>query len=207
MRPHVIWNTAMSLDGVIGIQSERLRFSNDEDKKRTHELRASVDAVMVGINTVIADNPSLTVKYAEGENPIRVVVDSKARIPLNSKVLDESAKTIVAVTKKAPIERIEKLKKKGADVIVAGNETVNLKLLLQELYKIGVKRVLHEGGGTLNSSMLSEKLIDEAYITIAPILVGEGVNLVTSRFERYGKLRLLGIRQLGNQAVLHYEIV
>jgi 2,5-diamino-6-(ribosylamino)-4(3H)-pyrimidinone 5'-phosphate reductase len=215
MKPHVILNAAMSLNGKIGRRNGRVRFSNDLDKRRVHELRSKVDAIMVGINTILVDNPKLTAHHIkEGKNPIRVIVDSKARTPLDANILNHDAKTIIAVSKEASSSvRIENLEKKGVEIIQTETETesedeedekVNLVELMEKLYKKGIKTLLLEGGGTLNKSMISLKLVDEIYIMVAPMFLGDGVNLIDGALEDEVKLKLEGIMELEDQVVLHY---
>lgn len=208
MKPHIILNAAMSLEGKIGRKGEKVRFSNDLDKKRVHELRSNVDAIMVGINTILVDNPKLTAHHAEGggKNPIRVVLDSKARTPLDANVLDGNAETLIAISKKASSVRIENLKKKGAEIIqTEGENEVDLVELMEKLRERRMKTLLLEGGGTLNKSMISLGLIDEIYITISSMLLGRGINLINGPLEDEVKLKLEGIMQLDDQIVLHYS--
>ncbi len=182
MRPYVFVNVAASLDGKISDESRRqLRISCDEDMKIVDELRASADAVMVGIGTVLADDPRLTVKSQElrkrrvsegkDENPVRVVVDSRCRVPLKARVLNGEARTIIAVSEQADGERVERVAE-YAEVIVSGKDRVDLKTLLMELKKREINRVMVEGGGTLISSLLAEGLVDEMRIYYAPMLIG-----------------------------------
>ncbi len=182
MRPFVFVNIAASLDGKISDEKRRqVRISCSEDLVRVDKLRASCDAIMVGIGTVIADDPRLTVKdknlrekrVKEGKppNPFRVIVDSKCRIPLGSKVLNREAKTVIAVSRKAEKSRIEEVSK-HAEVVVCGEDRVDLIELLNKLYEIGVRRLMVEGGGTLVSSLISLNLVDEMYVYYAPIFIG-----------------------------------
>lgn len=180
--PYVIVNMAASLDGKISDESRRqIKISCDEDLERVDKLRAECDAVMVGIGTVLADDPSLTVKNeslrrkrileGKSENPTRIVVDSKCRVPLNARILDERAKTIVAVSKAADEKKMEEIRKR-AEVVVFGEEKVDLVSLINYLAKINVKKLLVEGGGTLVNSLLRFGLVDEMNIYYAPIVIG-----------------------------------
>ena len=213
MRPQVILNAAMSVDGKIASKSGDSKLSCEEDWIRVHELRKSVDAIMVGINTVMEDNPSLTVhKIPCNKNPVRVVVDSKARIPADARVLNKDAPTIIAVSEKAPQEKIKVLEKE-AEVIICGKNRVDLKKLLEELYNLGVKKLLLEGGGTLNWSMLRNRLVDEIRIAVAPVIVGgsKAITLVEGEgFElvRNGvKLKLTKYYKVGEDLVLEYKVI
>lgn len=210
MKKHIriILNAAMSLDGKIGKPGERIRLSNDLDKKRVHEMRSDVDAIMVGINTILNDNPKLTAHYSEKKkNPIRIVVDSDARTPLNANVMNISeARTIIAVSQKASDVRLRDLQKNGAEVIKAGISEVDLNLLIDKLKRQGIKTILLEGGGILNHAMLSLGLVDEIYITIAPRILGSGINLINGSLEKEILLKLEGIIQLNDQVVFHYIV-
>jgi 2,5-diamino-6-(ribosylamino)-4(3H)-pyrimidinone 5'-phosphate reductase len=174
----------MTVDGKIATASGDSRISSKQDLVRVHRLRASVDAIVVGISTILADDPRLTVRLVRGKNPIRVIVDSKGRIPLDSQVLQTASKvkTIVAVTDQAPADKIQKIEDMGAQVLVisAGKEGqsaavprgVNLKELFLMLKKLGLEKVLVEGGGELNWSLLHLGLVDELVVTIAPKIAG-----------------------------------
>lgn len=204
-KPYIILNSAVSLDGRIAGINKRIRFSNQLDKERVHKLRTGVDAVMVGINTILVDDPHLTVKYASGKNPVRIVVDSSARIPINARVLNDRARTIIAVSGKAEKNKI-KILREYAEIVVSGDENnkVNLKQLLENLQERGIKKILLEGGGTLNRSMLEAGLVDEIFVTIAPVLVGEGVNLVVGNLNKKINLKFGNLFVLEDRIVLHY---
>jgi len=207
-KPYILLNSAMSLDGRIGCINERIRFSNQLDKERVHKLRTEVDAVMIGVNTVLVDDPHLTVKYAEGKNPVRIVVDSSARTPPGARILNEKAKTIIAVSDAAGKNNIEILRKYAEVVIVENdrNNRINLKKLLAILYEKGIKKILLEGGGTLNRSMLEEGLVDEIFIAVAPVIVGGGVNLVEGNLVEKINLKFKDLLMLEDRIVLHYTI-
>ena len=176
--PFVTMKFASSLDGKIATTiGESQWISCEESRKFTHHLRDLNDAILVGFGTILADNPSLTTRLVEGKNPVRVIVDSNARTPLDSKVvMDKSAQTIIAVSKKAPPEKIADLENRGVEVIVAGDkERVDLKILMKKLAKREITSVLVEGGGTIHFSMLSAGLVDKIYAFIAPKIIG-GLN-------------------------------
>ncbi len=211
-RPYVILNAAMTLDGKIATVAGDSRISCEADLDRVHRLRASVDAVMVGLGTVLADNPSLTVRRVRGRNPMRVVVDGGARMPLDARVLGGSARTIVAVSKRAKRQKLEKLRAVGADIIVTGAEQVNLRKLLGELRLRGVRKLLLEGGSTLNWGMFERWLVDEVRVYVAPRIVGgaRAKPLVGGKgFARVGKsvkLRLSGAGRVGGNLLLIYRV-
>ncbi len=213
-RPKVILNAGMTLDGKIASRSGDSEISCGEDLERVHQLRKEVDAVMVGANTALIDDPRLTVHKvsSKGGHPLRVVVDSRARIPLSARVFSGEAKTIIAVSKKADPIKLGEIRRK-AEVVVCGEELVDLRCLMEELSKRGVKTLLLEGGGTLNWSMLREELVDEVRVAIAPRLVGgreavtliegEGFDLIKEGVE----LRLKKQYPIGKDLILEYEVV
>jgi 2,5-diamino-6-(ribosylamino)-4(3H)-pyrimidinone 5'-phosphate reductase len=169
-------NAAMTVDGKIATTHGDSTISSKQDKKRVHKLRSSVDAIIVGITTVLVDNPRLTVRFVKNKekDPARIIVDSTGRIPFESKILQTASKikTIVAVTKRAPYDKIYKIKDAGAMVITAGTETVDLVELFSILKKMGFKKILVEGGGELNWSLLQLGIVDQLIVTIAPRIVG-----------------------------------
>ncbi|ORU01187.1 Diaminohydroxyphosphoribosylaminopyrimidine deaminase [Anaerovibrio sp. JC8] len=174
--PFVALKTAMSLDGKIATSTGQSQWiTNEASRRRTHELRDCYDGIMVGINTAIKDNPSLTTRLPDrvGRNPIRIVVDSRARLPLDSHlVTDGKAKTIVAVSGAADAGAVQDLRDAGVQVISAGSERVDLPQLLKKLAEMEISSILVEGGGQLNFSMLKAGLVDKVYAFIAPKLIG-----------------------------------
>jgi len=171
-------NAAMTVDGKIATSLGDSAISSKEDLLRVHELRASVDGIVVGISTVLADDPRLTVRLAAKQDkrkyPVRIIIDSTGKIPLDSRILRTASKirTIVAVTELAHTDTISKIKKMGAMVIVSGRQRVNLKKVLSIAKKMGIKRILVEGGGEINWSLFSLGLVNELIVTIAPKIVG-----------------------------------
>ncbi|MFH1125980.1 MAG: dihydrofolate reductase family protein, partial [Candidatus Altiarchaeota archaeon] len=147
--------------------------------------------------------PHLTVRHVKGRNPVRIVVDSRGRTPLNSRVLDSNARTIIAVSKKASPARIKKLKE-TAEVIVSGKTKVNLVRLMKAIRSIGIKTILLEGGGRLNKSMIEQNLIDEIYLTLTPILLGDGIRWINGKIKKYVALKYAGCTSFGDQLVVHY---
>ena len=178
--PFVTAKFACSLDGKIStVTDESQWISCEESRNFVHHLRDINDGIMVGIGTVLADNPSLTTRIDNGKNPVRIVVDSMARTPLDSKFLnDGAAKNIIAVTSNAPAEKISALQNLGAEIIIAGENQVDLKILMQELASREITSVLLEGGGTLNFSMFRAGLIDKVFAFVAPKIIG-GKNSLT----------------------------
>ena len=182
-RPFTFINSAMSADGKISTRERKqVRISGDLDFDRMDELRASSDAVMVGIGTVLADDPSLTVKSesrraarkADGreENPVRVVVDSKARTPIDADIFKKGEGTrVLAVSRSAPRERVKFLDDMAV-VVVAGENKVDLPELVVRLKEMGIDRLMIEGGAGLNWGMLSCGLVDEIYSFVGNLIIG-----------------------------------
>ncbi|HEX6378544.1 MAG TPA: dihydrofolate reductase family protein, partial [Nitrososphaeraceae archaeon] len=171
---YVILNAAMSIDGKISTRGNDSSFSSRKDWIRVHKLRSSVDGIVVGISTVLEDNPMLSVRhYSKGtKDPVRIIVDSNARIPLNSRIIRSSKniQTIVATTPNASTRKIKELKKAGVQVLVSGKRKVNIKNLFQQLENLGLKRILVEGGGEINWSVLKIGLANELIVTISPVV-------------------------------------
>jgi len=214
-KPYVILNSAMTLDGKMATKTGSSEISGKEDLLRVHELRREVDAIMVGINTIITDDPKLTVhkiRADKKDNPIRVVVDSRARTPLFSRILNSDASTIIAVTEEASPERVEKLNK-VAEVLVCGKNRVDLDLLLEKLASLGVNTLMLEGGSTLNYSMLIGGLVSEMRVCIAPMIAGgkDAKTLADGNGVDYMKdavkLKLKKNYQLGEDLIVEYLVI
>ena len=212
-------NAAMTVDGKIATSLGDSAISSKEDLLRVHELRASVDGIVVGISTVLADDPRLTVRLAakqvKRKYPVRIIIDSTGKIPLDSRILRTASKirTIVAVTELAHTDTISEIKKMGAMVIVSGRQRVNLKKVLSIVKKMGIKRILVEGGGEINWSLFSLGLVNELIVTIAPKIVGG--RQATTLVEGGGypsvsngiKLQLKKVQMQNNgELVLYYKL-
>jgi len=174
-RPHIIINCAMSADGKIALPNRKqLRISCDEDIKRMYNLRNGSDAVLVGIETVLSDDPKLTVKEKYVKNtkqPLRVVLDSKCRTPKDALVVNNTTKTLIITVKgnekQYNEEHIDVIGCKSND-----GDYIDLKEMLNLLYEKGVKRLLVEGGGTVIWNFLKHRLVDELSIYIGPCIIG-----------------------------------
>ena len=215
----VIVNSAMTVDGKIATRQGDSAISSKDDLIRVHKLRDSVDGIIVGISTVLADNPRLTIrlgrKQPKEKHLTRIIIDSMGRIPLDSQILRTASKikTIVAVTKLAHMNVRRKIKKTGAIVIVAGKDTVDLKRVLWTIQKMGIKKILVEGGGEINWSLFSLGIVNELIVTIAPKIVGgrQATTLVEgegySKISQGLKLQLKKVRmQNSGELVLHYKL-
>ena len=213
-RPHVIVNCAMSADGKIASPAwKQLRISSDEDIKRMYQLRNECDAVLVGVETILSDDPKLTVKETyvpHPKQPLRVVLDSKRRTPANAFVLNDTAKTVI-ITEKGKDKPY-----KGSHIEVIGCPTVaqgfiDLDCALTLLYQKGIRKLLVEGGGTIIWSFLRHKVVDDLFIYIGPCIIGgtdtptvaEGEGI--QREEEKIPLKIVEIQRLGPGVLIHYQ--
>ena len=214
-RPHVILSAAISIDGKIATRLGDSKLSSKKDKIRLHKLRSKVDAILVGKNTIHRDDPLLTVRYVKGKNPTRIILDSQGTISVNSKILQTCNKvpTIIAVSKRISKVNLQKLKRFPVEIIMTGENSVNIKSLMNNLSKRKINTVLVEGGGTINWQFIQNNLFDEILITITPFIIG-GIDAITfvqgrgfDKIIKSPRLRLNTIKRLENYLVLHYTKV
>jgi len=178
-RPFVIMKAAMTLDGKIATANGQSKWiSGEEARRQVHRLRSQVDAVMVGIGTVLQDDPQLTARLVDrhARQPLRVILDSRLRIPLRARVLSQArqAGVLIATTRHAPPSRIAALKQRGAEVLIlpAEHGNVSLKACLTTLGRQGITSLLLEGGSEVNASALRSGLLDRLQLYVAPALLG-----------------------------------
>ena len=173
-RPYVILSAAMTLDGKIAKGRTKIKLSSKNDKIRVHKLRAKVDGILIGKNTLDTDNPMLNVRYVTGKNPVRILLDSRGTIKSSSKIIQSCSKisTIIATTQLISKKNLSRLEKFPLEIIKCGKSSVDVVKLLKILQKKGMKKILLEGGGTLNWSFLKRGLVDELIITITPYILG-----------------------------------
>ena len=213
-RPYVILSAAITLDGKLGVKNKRTKLSSKNDKIRVHKLRSRVDAIIIGNNTVRLDNPLLTVRHAQGKNPVRIILDSSGTIKSNSKIIQTCNKipTIIAVSELISEKNLQRLRKFSLEIIVCGKNNVDISKLLGILLKNGIKKILLEGGGTVNWSFIKRNLIDEAIITLTPYILGgkDSVSLVEGigfkNLDVSTKLKLKKIQKNKNELVLFYKL-
>ncbi len=223
-RPYVILNVAMTADGKTDTVARRgAAISSPLDRQRVDRLRASCDAVLVGGRTLAGDDPRLTVKSAElraerlrrgqSENPVKVGVVSKAKLSPGSRFLTAGpAQKIIFTTIQTDPAQVGWLFDQGVQVFIMGEQRVDLKGALQCLKERGIRRLLVEGGGTLNEELLKQGLVDEISVYIAPLIFGgadaptfaDGVGL-----ERQDAISLeqTGIEHLADGGIVVYYAV
>ena len=175
-RPYVLLKTAMTLDGKIQtVTGQSQWITGEQARARVHAWRDIYDAIVVGISTVLADDPSLTTRLpaGEGRNPARIILDSRARTPLAAKVVtDSAATTIIVVSEAAAEERVRALEQAGCEVVVCGKTQVDIGALLTWLAGRDIVSLFVEGGATVNASFLEGGYVDAVAAFIAPKLVG-----------------------------------
>ena len=209
---NIILSAAISIDGKISTRSNDSKLSSQDDSIRLHKLRSKVDAILIGKNTLLQDDPLLTVRHTKGKNPTRIILDSKGTISKNSKIIKTSEKipTIIAVSKKISNVNLSKLKKLPVEIIISGENSVNLKLLMKKLSTKKIETILVEGGGTVNWEFIKNNIFDELIITLSPYLIGgnDATSLVEgkgfSKIVNSPNLKLKSVKRLKNHLVINY---
>jgi diaminohydroxyphosphoribosylaminopyrimidine deaminase/5-amino-6-(5-phosphoribosylamino)uracil reductase len=212
--PLVLLKAALSLDGKLGTRTGDSQWITGEGaRRRVHELRNAVDAVMVGIGTVLRDDPMLTTRLAdqEGRDPLRVIVDSQGRLPHGARLLRSGFRPpLVAVSSQISPARVRQLQEEGAEVtiVLQGNGGISLPDLIRELGRRGITSVMIEGGGKVATSALQEGLVDKLILMLAPILIGgekaptllqgDGVEKLAEAF----RVKHLTVERIGDDVVL-----
>lgn len=177
-QPFVLLKLAQTLDGRIATRNGHSKWITGEAaRKRVHLMRSRADAVLVGIDTVLADDPRLTVRHVDGRQPRRIVLDSRARTPLDARILNGEAPATVCVTAAAPSDRVEELKGTGAEVLelAGGDGAVPLEPLKSALGKAGIVTLMVEGGSRVAASFLRERAVDRIACFVAPRILGAGI--------------------------------
>jgi 3,4-dihydroxy 2-butanone 4-phosphate synthase/GTP cyclohydrolase II len=199
-RPYVVIKYAQSLDGRIATSTGDSRWiSGGTERTLSHSMRAHCDAIMVGIGTVINDDPQLTVRLVPGSSPTRVIVDSTLRIPDDARVLEDQGTTIIATTKRSPSLRRRRLAANGSEVVVLPERGggVDLAATLKYLRTRGVESLLVEGGAKVITSLLGCALADRLVVSVAPRILGSGTEAVGE----------LGVLEVSSGLMLHGQTV
>lgn len=204
MRPFVTVNCAMTADGKIAsVLRKQMRISSPEDLARVKEMRKNSDAILVGIGTVLSDDPHLTVKgLTPEENPLRIVIDGRGRLPETSRVLDDLAETLIVTC--------EDCTKTwgGAEVLRAGKDRVDLSDLMKNLYERGIRTLMVEGGGEVIASFFENKLVDKYCVFIGSMIIGGRTAPTPADGDGFTQpldLKLTDYKILGNGLLLTYE--
>jgi 2,5-diamino-6-(ribosylamino)-4(3H)-pyrimidinone 5'-phosphate reductase len=217
----VVVNAATSVDGKLSTRErEQIAISGPEDFDRVDRLRADCDAVMVGVGTVVADDPSLTVKdpdlrdqrreRGDPPNPARVVADSRIRTPTDAAVLDDAADTYLLVSEAAPTDFVDDMEAAGATVVVAGQDRVDLAVAFARLAAERFDRLMVEGGGELIFSLFEEGLVDELSVFVGSLVIGgrEAPTLADGDgfVEEFPELDLRSVERVDDGALLSYDV-
>jgi 2,5-diamino-6-(ribosylamino)-4(3H)-pyrimidinone 5'-phosphate reductase len=211
-KPYVVINCAMSADGKIASPSgKQMRISCDEDIKRMYELRNKCDAILVGINTVLTDNPKLTVKEKYVKNPkqpIRLVLDTNCKTPVDSLVVNDVAKTYIITGKQC-----DKNYGDNVEVIVCDTDKdglINLEKLMGILYNRDIKKLMVEGGGTVIWNFLKSGFVDDFYVYVGPMIIG-GKDTPTiaggNKIDENSNLKIVETKTIGPGTLLHYRLI
>lgn len=216
--PFVVLKSAMTLDGrTATVTGDSRWISGAESRAWVHHVRDRLDAVMVGIGTLLRDDPLLTTRLPEGgRDAARIVVDSRLRIPETAAILtvESAAPTIIATTPAAPPEKLARLEARGAQIVMttAGEGGVDLRDLLRRLGASGIQSILLEGGNILNAAALRAGLIDRVMIFIAPLLLGSGeapgvfAGRGPERLADALKLSDIQVRRFGDDTLIEGEV-
>jgi len=213
--PFCLMKTAMTLDGKIATYTGDSKWvTGKPSRDYVHQLRHRMSGIMLGIGTVLSDDPFLTTRFEDGSgsDPIRIIVDSNGRIPLQAKVLNlkSKAKTIIATTEKIDIAKIKALEEKGAEVIITPlkNDKVDLRFLMKALGERKIDSVLLEGGSELNYSALEEGIVDKVNAFIAPKIIGSNIAKTsvggkgTTTMAEAISLKYIDVKRFGNDIMI-----
>ncbi len=211
-RPYVTLKFAQSIDGKTALENGESKWiTSQESREHAHQLRKEATAILVGINTILRDDPLLTVRYVQTQQqPVRIVLDPHLKIPLSAKVVkDKSSKTIV-VTAGENREKIRALEEEGVDILLAHVEDnkLNLQEVLRELYFREIMHILVEGGSITSTSFVREKLFDRVFVYIAPMFIGKGKTLWDigiKRLQEAPKLKLRKVHTFGHDVAIEYR--
>jgi 2,5-diamino-6-(ribosylamino)-4(3H)-pyrimidinone 5'-phosphate reductase len=220
---HVHVNAAVSADGKLSSRRrEQIAISGPADFDRVDRIRAAADAVLVGVGTVLADDPHLTLdeedrrvrrlQNGRSGNPARVIADSRARTPTDARILDDEAETYVLVSEAAPEADVADLRAAGAEVVTAGTERVDLSAAFDDLESSGVDRLMVEGGGEIIFSLFDANLADELTLFVGSLVVGgrdaptlaDGEGFAAP--EEFPELELTDVARIDDGVLLSYDV-
>jgi len=214
--PYVTLKAAQTIDGKIADKSgDSAWISSTQSRQYVHKLRAKYDAVLIGAGTVIKDDPKLTVRLVEGRNPKRIILDTDLSLKLNHKIFTKNSdKNLIIITSKKNLgkkRRINKLRSLGIKVLYAkdeGDNKLNLKSILRELYKEGIASVLVEGGNQVFTSFVKENLFDDMLTFISPRILGCGIpvfgNLGIKRLQKSLKVKIKSVEKISDDILVEF---
>ena len=180
--PFITVKYAQSLDGRIATARGASRWiSSEEAQAFVHHVRVEHDAIMVGIGTVLADDPQLTVRLVKGRNPLRICLDSRLRMPVNARVLQGGGRTLIVTTEGNAQDKIAAIQSTGGEVLIAQrglDERVDLRSMMQNLGEMGIASILVEGGKEVITSLLQGGLVNRMVVITAPLIIGKGIEAI-----------------------------
>lgn len=214
-RPRIIINCAMTADGKIALPNKKqLKISSEEDIKRMYKLRNENDAVLVGIGTILSDDPKLIVKEEYVENPrqpMRIILDVHCKTPENALAVNSPSKTLIITGKKCNKKFTDNVETIQCKTDQGG--LIDLHELLETLNARGIKNLMVEGGSTVIWNFLKHRLVDDLYVYVAPIIVGgkatptlaegDGINSI----EELINLKIVDMSRLGAGVLIHYRMI
>jgi len=213
--PFVALKVATTLDGKIAtLKGESKWITSLPSRRLVHKLRAFYDAVLVGIGTVLADDPELNVRLVKGRNPVRVILDAYLRIPENAKVLSSAGKVMVFHSQFASQEKLNRLRRLGVELIEVplyeGN-LLDLRSVLEKMGELGIASVLVEGGRGVFSSFIKRRLADKLFYFLAPKLIGKGIGpfdeVEVDSLDSSVKIKDLSLRRIGEDVLLEGYVI
>ena len=200
-RPYVIAKMALTLDGFLGDDRRKIiKLTSRNSLKYVHRLRNMVDAILVGVDTVIKDNPFLNIRYIKSKHdPIKVVFDTFLRIPVDANLFKTDGKVIIVTSSNKQFEgaNLWKIKQK--------NGYIDIDAFMERSYREGIQSILVEGGAKIFTSFLNSKFIDEVILFYAPLFLGEGIDSVTEKMKR--EIKVKKARKIGNDILVEGKVV
>ncbi len=210
-RPFVAIKAAQTFDGFIAREDGSSKWiTNKRSRIFTHQLRSEYDAVVVGANTVIRDDPALTVRHIKGKNPVRVVIDGRLRVPLRRKIFSGNAPTVVYTSvhrSRKQIQKVKRLENKGIVVVqIPGkNAVMKMQSVLTDLWDHGISSVMVEGGQQMYTAFINEGLADKIYLFTATKTFGSGIRTFSNLKDQL-KGKIIAARNIGNDEFQEIDI-
>jgi len=201
-RPYVLLKSAMSLDGKITYgDGMRKQITGMESQRHMHQVRNKYDSILVGINTILKDDPQLNCRLPKGRDPIKIILDSKLRIPINAKVVTQNPEKIIICTNKQDNQKEAKLREMGVEIIEFSYNHIPIDSLLSELAMRQISSILVEGGKSVNYSFLRSGYVNKIMFYYAPRIFGEDMSIVTGKYIGL-TLKNLEIEKLGDDFLI-----